>query len=137
MQNSQRIDIKQSATNLGELPEQHRAACMSKWPANLLAFHCVIDEALKGFNLNEQASVVNAVLLSLSHYMGGRDYYLPQPTRLTIPLRNIAIWKNFDGSNASSLALEHGLSMRRVQEIVSEQREVHKNLRKQGININC
>jgi Mor family transcriptional regulator len=135
MQNSQRIDIKQSATNLGELPEQHRAACMSKWPANLLAFHCVIDEALKGFNLNEQASVVNAVLLSLSHYMGGRDYYLPQPTRLTIPLRNIAIWKSFDGSNANALALEHGLSTRRVQEIISNQRELHRMLRKQGVEI--
>ncbi|MGR3981776.1 Mor transcription activator family protein [Pseudoalteromonas sp. 1181_04] len=135
MQNSQRIDIKQSATNLGELPEQHRAACMSKWPANLLAFHCVIDEALKGFNLNEQASVVNAVLLSLSHYMGGRDYYLPQPTRLTIPLRNIAIWKNFDGSNTNALALEHGLSTRRVQEIISNQRELHRMLRKQGVEI--
>lgn len=94
------------------------------WPVTLVNMLDVAQAALRREGLDEpQASRLAACILqALSHYHGGRMWYLPRGERLANALRDRKIFEQMRRGGAKALAAEHRLTEQRIYEIYREQR---------------
>ena len=108
-------------------------ALTDRWPAMLQALVDLFAAHLKRRGMDEdQALTVGRELAALeARYFGGRMVYLPGTERIEIALRNDAIWRDWRGNNRTELALRHKITERQVDNILAEQREIHRR-RMQG-----
>jgi len=99
----------------------------AKWPANLAAMVDVLHATLRDRGHDDDAALDDAehCAIAIAEYQGGRNYYLPTGKRLKDFVRDRAIYLASNGRNKAELALRYGLTERRVEQIVAEQRAIH------------
>lgn len=99
----------------------------AKWPANLAALVDVLHATLHGRGHDDDAALEDAqhCAIAVAEYQGGRNYYLPTGERLRAFVRDRAIYLACNGRNKPQIALRYGITERRVEQIVAEQRAIH------------
>lgn len=63
-----------------------------------------------------------AIVLAIAQYVGGTRIYIPTGERVRIAIRDLKIWRAYDGTNVRLIAREHGLTETRVYQILVDQR---------------
>lgn len=103
------------------------AAPDAKWPANLALLVDVLHATLRGRGHDDATALDDAqhCAIAVGEYQGGRNYYLPTGERLRSFVRDRAIYIACNGRNKADLALRYGITERRVEQIVAEQRAIH------------
>lgn len=72
------------------------------------------------FGVPASEAMVSALLDRLTLRLGAAPLYLPRTDPRKRQQRNAAIRAAFNGRNAAELARQHGISLRRVQQIVGK-----------------
>lgn len=81
-------------------------------------------EDLEGKNCYHMAKVIGMeAFRKLVLVFGGSEPYVPEAKKLILPIRNILINRQFDGSNDFNLAKQWGLSERYVRTLAKEKVE--------------
>ncbi len=93
----------------------------AKWPARLVDVYEAIELALTE-EISDPVDTSIKVLLSIcDHALGGTQDYFPKGDSLHNQIRDMHIYKEFDGSNHHALAIKYDLSERWIRTIISEQ----------------
>lgn len=64
-----------------------------------------------------------SIFIALCEAVGGQTLYLPRGERLMSIVRDISIFKEFDGTNQKYLSIKHGLCLRSINTILNDQRK--------------
>ncbi|QSX32605.1 transcriptional regulator [Shewanella avicenniae] len=115
-------ELEQLLETQRQLRPDEREDFTVRWPATLQSLCEVLRVTLDAEKVENSKHLSEAMAIALSSYLGGRDLYMPNGARLKTALRDIRIWREFKGNNLEQLAREHGLTERRISEIVAEQR---------------
>jgi len=70
-------------------------------------------------------------VLALAELMGGDNWYFPNAAELREELRDIEIYRRFNGRNIEALAREYRVTLRQMYRIITKQRAAA-NARRQG-----
>ncbi|GGP73655.1 MULTISPECIES: Mor transcription activator family protein [Shewanella] len=111
-------ELEQALNTLKNLKPDEREDLLKRWPSTLQNLCELMRVTL------EDNNVPNSVALAktLATYLGTRDMHIPNGKSLKDALRDIQIWRQFKGNNLEQLAIEYGLTDRRVNQIITEQR---------------
>ncbi len=115
-------ELEQLLETQRQLRPDERADFLVRWPATLQSLCEVLRVTLESEQVANANQLSEAMARALSSYLGGRDLYMPNGTRLKTALRDIRIWREFKGDNLEQLAHTYSLTERRVSEIIAEQR---------------
>jgi len=97
-----------------------------QWPQMLVALVDVMEAELQRQGVEGDARAMARKLGgALSHYMGGRAYYLPFGVKMMNALRDDLIYCQFNGRNLEQLRREHHLSQTQIYAIIAQQRLLH------------
>ncbi|CAG21963.1 Mor transcription activator family protein [Photobacterium profundum] len=77
-----------------------------RWPSTLQSLSEVLNSELKRTKVDEP-HLADKLTIALGHYFGGRDIYIPNGSKLKSALRNISIWREYNGRNIEQLAATH------------------------------
>lgn len=118
----------ENETNPELSPETLARAPRGKWARTLSEILDVLVSLFlrRGSARDDAVSDAHAVALELAKFFGGRALYVPNGKHLRIALRDAEIYARADGTNADELARQFEISVRRVQQIVIEQRELRR-----------
>ncbi|UTV30184.1 Mor transcription activator family protein [Photobacterium atrarenae] len=105
--------------NVSELADEN---VRQRWPSTLQSLSEVLNNELNRANVKDP-ELADKLTIALGHYFGGRDIYIPTGTKLKSALRNIAIWREYNGRNIEQLASHYKLTERQITEILREQRQ--------------
>lgn len=97
------------------------------WPSILAELvDIVADMAQERWHHSPESAIEKAqdVAVAISHYLGGRTVYLPRDDRLKRAIRDIAVYRAFDGSNHLALAKKTGLTTTQIYNIIAKQRKL-------------
>lgn len=103
-----------------------------RWPSTLQSLSEVLNSELKRANINNP-HLADKLTIALGHYFGGRDIYIPTGNKLKLALRNIAIWREFNGRNIEQLAARYQLTERQITQVVKEQRQAEMQRRQRNL----
>ncbi|MCG9722131.1 Mor transcription activator family protein [Shewanella sp. Isolate7] len=126
-------ELEQALATLASLDDDERAEYLRRWPANLQSLCEVIRTALVNRKVDDADVLAELLATAIGSYLGGRDIYIPSGERLKVALRDIRIWRDFKGNNLEALSRIHGLSERRISQIVEEQRRAFLARRQRGL----
>lgn len=82
-----------------------------------------------GYGAEESQSITAIAVKAMSTMAGGRQFYLPRGKELERAARNIQIFNEFNGRNASDLAEKYELTQVQIYSILRSQREAAKQAR--------
>lgn len=71
---------------------------------------------------NDAEAEAQALVLAIAQYVGGTRIYIPTGERVRIAIRDLTIWRTYDGTNVRLLARQYGLTETRVYQILVDQR---------------
>ena len=98
------------------------------WPALLAEMVDVTADYLEGLSQFDQETsleMAQNVIVTIAHHLGGRSIYLPRDDRLKRAIRDMTIYRAFNGSNHLELARKTNLTTTQR----SEERRVGKECR--------
>lgn len=97
------------------------------WPSLLAEMVAVLEGSFRRSGLDEGTALQLAqrAAIDTGRHFGGRPFYLPKGDRLVEAVRDRIIWRRHNGHNKFELAREYGLTPRRVEQILAEQRAIH------------
>ena len=127
MPNEQQSDLFElDAESVVELLEQNNDGleCSKSWAPTLRDLVAVMhDELLKTGLVPEQAfKLAQRLVLRQSHFMGGKQYYLPRDERMKKALRDIKIFYQFSGFNIRELSESYQLTSQQIYCVIREQK---------------
>ncbi|MGC3833973.1 Mor transcription activator family protein [Moritella viscosa] len=99
-----------------------------QWPAMLLELHGVIQATLDKHNI-DTPELPLAMVLDISEYMGGMQVYMPRGVRLRQQIRDMEIWKAFNGSNVHQLARHYKVTDKTIYEVCRRMRKIEQQRR--------
>ena len=104
------------------------------WPETLAELVDVFTEHLarQGQSRDQARAEAQDLIVVLAHHFGGRRVYLPGDKTLRLALRDLQIWRDFDGRNIAVLESRWQLTRQQLYNIIAVQRRRHKNCR-QGV----
>ncbi|MDX1301208.1 Mor transcription activator family protein [Photobacterium sp.] len=103
-----------------------------RWPSTLQSLSEVLNSELKRAKI-DAPHLADKLTIALGHYFGGRDIYIPNGSKLKSALRNIEIWREYNGRNIEQLANYHKLTERQITEIIREQRQAEVKRRQRSL----
>ncbi|EPT7428694.1 Mor transcription activator family protein [Vibrio cholerae] len=109
--------------NVSHLADENRT-----WPNLLLELHGVIANSLKQHGVDSPEAALQAVL-DIGEYMGGVQVYLPRGDRLRQQIRDMKIYKEFNGNNIRQLAHRYHLTDKAIYEIIAKLRKIEQRRR--------
>ena len=104
------------------------------WPDTLAELVDVVADHLErreGQSRDQARAGAQDLIVVLAHHFGGRRLYLPCDKPLRLALRDLQIWRDFDGRNIAVLESRWKLSRQQVYNIIAVQRRRHKNRRQE------
>ncbi|WP_087022458.1 Mor transcription activator family protein [Thaumasiovibrio subtropicus] len=107
-------------------------ALQHRWPSSLQSIAELFRFELERSGVTDP-HIANKLVLSLGHYLGGRDIYIPNGNILKTAVRNIQIWRDFNGRNIEALAVQYQLSERQITSILKEQRTAEVKRRQRAL----
>lgn len=105
--------------------EQSFPEFKGRWVATLPRLIYALENRLQIEGI-EPFPLIETILADLAHYFGGRQYYIPKGSALVTYLRNIQIYQEFKGFNSYELATQYELSVRQVDNIVADMRQLNR-----------
>lgn len=101
---------------------------VGKWARTLAEMSDVLLALFlrSGWSGDDAIAQARTVVIELAQFFGGRPIYIPNGKHLRVALRDAEIHARAYGTNADELAKQFDLSVRRVQQIVNEQRELRR-----------
>ncbi|NBI12156.1 transcriptional regulator [[Haemophilus] felis] len=111
--------------NLDHLPENE---IVHKWPSTLVELIDVMRSELvrQGENSIEAQNKASKLVGVMAHYFGGQSFYLPTGNTLKDALRNVMIFRDFNGGNVPTLVRKYKLSESHIYAIIREQRALQR-----------
>lgn len=98
----------------------------SRWPKSLVELIDILEaELVRQGNTGAPRELARKQALALSHYLGGRQYYIPCGTSMLAALRDDLIYCQFNGRNIEELRRAHRLSQPQIYQIIARQRQLH------------
>ena len=95
------------------------------WPQRLVEAYEVISAMLKKLHPEMDSHPFTVLVLkALSEYFGGQSFYLPKNQRMEILMRDIAIYKDFNGRNVGKLAKKYRVSEQTIYTAIAKQRDL-------------
>lgn len=88
------------------------------WPTIVLDLHSLIV-----YEMENGASPLN-MTLAITGYLGGMQVYIPKADKVRKELRNIEIYKKFNGRNHQQLAKEFNLAAQHIYRIIAKMRDL-------------
>lgn len=104
------------------------------WPHTLAELVDVFTDHLErraGQPPDQARAKAQDLIVVLAHHFGGRRLYLPCDKTLRLALRDLQIWRDFDGRNIAVLASRWQLTRQQIYNIIAVQRRRHKNRRQE------
>lgn len=97
-----------------------------RWPRTLAEFVDVLTAEFlrRGLEPDQALDWAQAAVGALGQHLGGRPIYLPRGDRLATALRDRTIWCAFPRRSIEQLADQHGLTTRRIEQVLAEQRAI-------------
>lgn len=120
MLESAQLDAKQVADRLDSDIRNNNSA-WSSFLTELVDVVADYQESKKGLEPDKAVEEAQNVIAVISHYFGGRNIYLPKGDRLWRAMRNIAIFKAFNGSNHTELSIKYKLSVTMIYNIINSE----------------
>jgi len=108
------ISVSKLSRNLSDMIDKQAAAFMRM-----------------GHDVTTAGHLAMTGVLALAELMGGKSWYFPNAAALREELRDIEIYRRFNGRNLEALAREYRVTLRQMYRIISEQRRAV-NARRQG-----
>lgn len=98
-----------------------------QWPQMLVSLIDVLECELKRqtSKQNDPRQLARKLTAALSHYMGGRSYYLPNGEALFNSLRDDKIYRDYNGKNMTELLQKYQLGQTQFYRIISRQRQLN------------
>ncbi|ELM1618747.1 TPA: Mor transcription activator family protein [Salmonella enterica subsp. enterica serovar Yopougon] len=98
----------------------------SRWPRSLVELIDILEAELKRQGISDEPrTLARKQALALSHYLGGRQYYIPCGGSMLTALRDDLIYCQFNGRNIEDLRRAHRLSQPQIYQIIARQRQLH------------
>lgn len=98
----------------------------SRWPRSLVELIDILEAELTRQGHTEEPRILaRKQALALSHYLGGRQYYIPCGNSMMTALRDDLIYCQFNGRNIEELRRAHKLSQPQIYQIIQRQRQLH------------
>ncbi|ABV36354.1 prophage MuSo1, positive regulator of late transcription, putative [Shewanella sediminis HAW-EB3] len=119
---SSTFELEQVLETLQTLKPDERSDFINRWPSSLQSLCELMRVTLEGQKVRNALAISEALATTLSIYLGDRVIYIPNGEPLKDVLRDIRIWREFEGDNLEQLSREYGLTERRVNQIIAEQR---------------
>lgn len=119
---SSTFELEQVLETLQTLKPDERSDFIKRWPSSLQSLCELMRVTLEGQKVRNALAISEALATTLSIYLGDRVLYIPNGEHLKDVLRDIRIWREFEGDNLEQLSREYGLTERRVNLIIAEQR---------------
>ncbi|RTR37929.1 transcriptional regulator [Shewanella canadensis] len=116
------FELEQVLETLQTLKPDERSDFIKRWPSSLQSLCELMRVTLEGQKVRNALAISEALATTLSIYLGDRVLYIPNGEPLKDVLRDIRIWREFEGDNLEQLSREYGLSERRINLIIAEQR---------------
>lgn len=118
-------EIGQLADRLDQIPT---AELKDKWPSALADLVDVMTAELTRVGVVDASGVARKLAFSLASYMGGRAYYIPTNSSLTVALRDHQIFEAWlDGrGDVDALSRQYGVSQPQLYSIIATQRKLHR-----------
>lgn len=104
------------------------------WPDTLAELVDVFTDHLErreGHSRDQARAEAQDLIVVLAHHFGGRRLYLPGYKPLRLALRDLQIWRDFDGRNIAVLESQWQLTRQQIYNIIAVQRRRHKNRRQE------
>lgn len=101
------------------------------WPIFLVELVDVIAkfyEDREDLDQNHAMEKLQAVIMKIAHYYGGRPIYIPRGDKIKMAIRNQAIFKAFNGKNHLELSLKAKITPSRIYDIINRKRTALKAL---------
>ncbi|WP_337840491.1 Mor transcription activator family protein [Rheinheimera sp.] len=114
-------DLQQVLQELDKVPADQRAEVMRKVPALLQSLVEIFGACLKSQGLKEPQPVAEKLVITLAEAYGGIYTYLPRNEKLKAELRNIRMYREFNGRNVDELAQRYDITTVQVYAILREQ----------------
>lgn len=95
------------------------------WPIFLVELVDVLAkfyEDREELDQNHAMEKLQAIIMKIAHYYGGRPIYIPRGDKIKLAIRDQAIFKAFNGKNHLELALKAKLTNGRIYNIISIKR---------------
>jgi len=119
---SSTFELEQVLETLQTLKPDEHSDFIKRWPSSLQSLCELMRVTLEGQKVRNALAISEALATTLSIYLGDRVLYIPNGEHLKDVLRDIRIWREFEGDNLEQLSREYGLTERRVNQIIAEQR---------------
>lgn len=115
---------------LGHIDKMPAAKFEAAWPQSLVDLMDVMAKELSRQGVaGDPRSSARKLAVAMSHYMGGRAYYLPTGVRMLNAIRDDMIYSEFDGRNIEQLRRRYNLSQPQTYNILARQRRLHSSRR--------
>jgi len=108
------ISVSKLSQNLSEMIDKQAAAFMRA-----------------GHDVTTAGHLAQVGVLALAELMGGKSWYFPNAADMREELRDIEIYRRFNGRNLEALAREYRVTLRQMYRIITKQRAAE-NARRQG-----
>lgn len=97
----------------------------SAWPRSLVELAEVVAAELERQGRIEPGDELPAycVALAIVEVYQGTAYYMPRCESVANGIRNAAIWQEFDGTNASTLARRWSMTERQMYNVIASERQ--------------
>jgi Mor family transcriptional regulator len=116
--------------NAAPRPEELEGLDETKWAPLLSNLVAVLTTSRQrsGDDADTAFRTAQKDVVAIANYFGGRVIYLPMGKRLKLALRDIEIYRKFNGNNVPELAAEYGINEIHLYKIIRQQRARHVRL---------
>ncbi|PIP98531.1 MAG: hypothetical protein COW76_20430 [Shewanella sp. CG18_big_fil_WC_8_21_14_2_50_42_11] len=86
--------------------------------------HAHVIQQVAGITGAENHKLSAALVASIGNYFGGVSFYLPHNDKLDRFIRDVQIYKAFDGDNVTELAKKFRVSQQTIYTAIAKQRDL-------------
>lgn len=128
-------ELEAISKQLDALSDDDHQWSILRWPERLQTLYAVVLKQLKHLTFDDASKhrLAVSIITAQSHYLGGRELYLPTNKTLKEALRDLDIFNRFKGNNIGQLAREYQLTERSIYDILAKQRKVQQNRRQKSL----
>lgn len=113
-----------------DLEDVKQNAIDARWPKTLTEVADILENELikQGEKHFTPATRAQKLAFALGVYLGGKSIYIPSGKILKKAIRDLEIYRAFDGQNIAELTRRYQLSESHVYGIIREQRKLQKQV---------
>lgn len=115
--------VDQVLANIDELCHHQPHVLNTRRMIEFYELHSNVLEKVAGITGKQNQEITIALVATISNYFGGMSFYLPQNEKLKLFLRDIQIYKDFNGYNIKELTKKYDVSQQTIYTAIAKQRD--------------